>query len=159
MRLGLLASARGSNADAILTAIADLVPDKRLIAAPGSWSRNLHYQWISFVQSELEAFLQSTEVNSIDFIIPEAEHVPEIKIQNDRFFRKGAAVLNDLGVPVQQQGIIRILGPKMNVPRTIGDIDKVPAGKRIIFRIQENTRFGLCRFSIFICPHTLFKVI
>ena len=81
---------------AILTAVADLVPEKRLVAAPGSWSRNLHYQWISFIQSEMEAFLQSTEVNSIDFILPKAEHVPEIKAQNGRFFRKGAAVLNDL---------------------------------------------------------------
>ena len=80
---------------AILTAVADLVPEKQLIAPAGSWSRNLHYQWISFIQSELEAFLQSTEVNSIDFIIPESEHVPGIKAQNDRFFRKGAAVLNE----------------------------------------------------------------
>mgnify|MGYP001823052540 CR=1 FL=1 len=81
---------------AILTAVADLVPEKRLVAPPGSWSRNLHYQWLSFIQSEMEAFLQSTEVNSIDFIIPESEHVPEIKVQNGRFFRKGAAVLNDV---------------------------------------------------------------
>ena len=81
---------------AILIAIADLVPDRQLIAAPGSWSRNLHYQWISFIQSELEAFLQSTEVNSIDFIIPVAEHVPAIRAQNGKFFRKGAAVLNDV---------------------------------------------------------------
>lgn len=81
---------------AILTAVADLVPEKKLIAPAGSWSRNLHYQWISFLQSELEAFLQSTEVNSIDFIIPESEHVPEIKAQNGQFFRKGARVLNDL---------------------------------------------------------------
>jgi glutathione S-transferase len=80
---------------AILTAVADLVPEKQLIAMPGTWSRNLHYQWISFIQSELEAFLQSTEVNSIDFIIPESERVPEIKLQNSKFFRKGATVLND----------------------------------------------------------------
>jgi glutathione S-transferase len=29
---------------AISTAIADLVPEKKLIAAPGSWSRSLHDQ-------------------------------------------------------------------------------------------------------------------
>ena len=81
---------------AILTAVADLAPEKQLIAPAGSWSRNLHYQWMSFIQSELEAFLQSTEVNSIDFIIPESEHVPAIKAQNGTFFRKGATVLNDL---------------------------------------------------------------
>lgn len=79
---------------AILTAVADLVPEKRLIAAPGTWSRNLHYQWLSFIQSEMEAFLQSTEVNSIDFIIPPSEHVTGIIAQNDTFFRKGAAALD-----------------------------------------------------------------
>ena len=81
---------------AILTAVADLAPEKHLVAPPGTWSRNLHYQWLSFIQSEMEAFLQSTEVNSIDFIIPESEHVPDIKPQNARFFRKGAAVLNQV---------------------------------------------------------------
>ena len=79
---------------AILTAVADLVPEKRLIAAPGTWSRNLHYQWLSFIQSEMEAFLQSTEVNSIDFIIPPSEHVTGIIAQNNTFFRKGAAALD-----------------------------------------------------------------
>ena len=29
---------------AIVTAIADLVPEKNLIAKAGTWSRNLHYQ-------------------------------------------------------------------------------------------------------------------
>ena len=81
---------------AILTAIADLVPEKKLIAPPGSWSRNLHNQWTAFVLSELEAFTQSTEVNSIDFIIPESEHVPGIIVQNGKFFRRGAAVLDDV---------------------------------------------------------------
>ncbi len=81
---------------AILTAIADLVPEKKLIAPPGSWSRNLHYQWLSFTLSEMEAFLQSTEVNSIDFIIPENEHVSEIIPQNGRFYKRAAAVLDDV---------------------------------------------------------------
>jgi glutathione S-transferase len=68
----------------------------RAVHPPGSRSRYLHYQWLSFTLSELEAFLQSTEVNSIDFIIPESEHVPGIIEQNNRFLRKGAAVLNDV---------------------------------------------------------------
>lgn len=81
---------------AILTAIADLVPEKKLIAPPGTWARNLHYQWLSFTLSEMEAFLQSTEVNSINFVIPESEHVPEIIPQNGRFYKRTAAVLNDV---------------------------------------------------------------
>jgi glutathione S-transferase len=81
---------------AIVTAVADLVPEKALIAAPGSRDRLLHYQWLAFTLSELEAFLQSTEINSIDFVIPESEHVPAIIDQNNRFFCRGAGVLENL---------------------------------------------------------------
>lgn len=81
---------------AIVTAIADLVPEKALIAEPGSWSRNLHYQWMSFTLSEMEAFVQSSEINTIDFILPEQQRVPEIVEQNTMLFRKGAAVLEDV---------------------------------------------------------------
>jgi len=78
---------------AIVTAIADLVPEKELIAKPGSWSRNLHYQWVSFALTEMEPFVQSSEINTIDFILPEEEHVKEIIEQNSAFYRKGAGVL------------------------------------------------------------------
>ena len=44
---------------AIVAAIADLVPEKHLIAKPGTWSRCLHDQWVSFALSEMEAFVQS----------------------------------------------------------------------------------------------------
>lgn len=81
---------------AIVTAVADLVPEKDLIAKPGTWSRNLHYQWVSFALSEMEAFVQSSEINSIDFILPENQRVPEIIEQNSMLYRKGAAVLDDV---------------------------------------------------------------
>lgn len=80
---------------AIVTAIADLVPDKNLIARPGTWSRYLHYQWLSYALSEMEAFLQSTEVNRLEFLLPREQHVPEIVEQNELLFKKGAAVLDD----------------------------------------------------------------
>jgi len=79
---------------AIVTAIADLVPEQNLIAARGSWSRNLHYQWVSFALTEMEAFLQSSEINSIDFILPEDQHVPAIIAQNSMLFRRGAQALD-----------------------------------------------------------------
>lgn len=81
---------------AIVTAIADLVPEKALVAEPGTWSRNLHYQWMSFVLSEMEAFVQSSEINTIDFVLPEDQRVPEIVEQNSMLYRKGAAVLEDV---------------------------------------------------------------
>jgi len=80
---------------AIVTAVADLVPERNLIARPGTWSRNLHYQWMSFTLSEMEAFLQSSEVNRLEFLLPREQHVPEIVEQNERLFRKGAAALDD----------------------------------------------------------------
>ncbi len=81
---------------AILTTIADLVPEKRLVPVPRSWARSLYYQWLSFVQSEMEAFLQSREINTIDFILPESQRVSEIIPQNEMLFAKGAAVLEDV---------------------------------------------------------------
>ncbi len=79
---------------AIVTAIADMAPDKNLIARPGTWSRNLHYQWVSFALTEMEAHLQSSEINTTDFILPKSEHVPAIVEQNNRAFRRAASVLN-----------------------------------------------------------------
>ena len=81
---------------AIVTAIADLVPEKNLIARPGTWSRNLHYQWVSFALSEMEAHLQSSEVNSMDFLLPKEQHVSAILDQNAKLFRRAAAALNEV---------------------------------------------------------------
>lgn len=78
---------------AIVTAIADLVPEKALIAKPGTWARNLHYQWVCFALSELEPYVNSTEINSIDFIIPKHQHVPDIIAQNSMMYRKAATAL------------------------------------------------------------------
>ena len=80
---------------AIVTAIADLVPDKNLIAKPGNWSRYLHYQWVSFALTEMEAFLQSIEVNRLEFLMPKEKQVPAIIAQNEALFRRAAAALDD----------------------------------------------------------------
>lgn len=80
---------------AIVTAVADLVPEKELIAKPGTWSRYLHYQWMSYALSEMEAFLQSSEVNRLEFLLPREQHVPGIVEQNEMLFKKGAAVLDE----------------------------------------------------------------
>lgn len=79
---------------AICTAIADLVPDRDLIAKPGSWSRALHDQWVSFALTEMEAWLWSSELNSSELILPEEQRVPEILDQNRGFFLKNAAVMD-----------------------------------------------------------------
>ena len=79
---------------AIVTAIADLVPEKGLIAAPGTWSRNLQYQWVCFALTEMEPYLHSTEINSIEFVLPKSQHVPAIIEQNAMMYKRAAAVLD-----------------------------------------------------------------
>ena len=79
---------------AIVTAIADLVPEKGLIAGPGTWSRNLHYQWVCFALTEMEPYLHSTEINSIEFVLPKSQHVPAIIEQNAMMYKRAAAVLD-----------------------------------------------------------------
>lgn len=81
---------------AIVTAIADLAPEKELIARPGTWSRNLHYQWMCFALTEMEPYVHSTEINSLDFVLPQSEHVPAIIGQNAMMYKRAAAVLEDV---------------------------------------------------------------
>ena len=79
---------------AICTAIADLVPDRKLIGPSGSWSRALHDQWVSFALTEMECWLWSTELNTFDFSLSEEDRVPDIARPNEVLFRRGATVLD-----------------------------------------------------------------
>ena len=79
---------------AIVTAVADMVPESGLIARPGSWSRYLHYQWVSFALTEMEPYVHSTEINSIDFVLPKSQHVSSIIEQNAMLYKRAAAALD-----------------------------------------------------------------
>ena len=81
---------------AISTAIADLVPEKDLVAKPGTWSRALHDQWVCFALTEMEPWVSSTELNSLDFVLPKDQHVPAIIKQNSMMFRRSAAALEEV---------------------------------------------------------------
>ena len=81
---------------AISTAIADLVPEKDLVAKPGTWSRALHDQWVCFALAEMEPWVSSTELNSLDFVLPKDQHVPAIIQQNSMMFRRSAAALEEV---------------------------------------------------------------
>ena len=39
-------------------------------------------------------YVQSTEINSVDFVLPKSEHVCEIIEQNSTMYRRAAAVLD-----------------------------------------------------------------
>ena len=78
---------------AISTAIADLVPEQDLVAKPGTWSRALHDQWVCFALTEMEPWAWSTELNSMDFVLPKSQHVPAIIEQNAMMYKRSAAAL------------------------------------------------------------------
>jgi glutathione S-transferase len=79
-------------AAAICTYLADLVPEKGLIAASGTRERALHLQWVSFALTELEAYLWSNARNS--FVLPEEQRVTALFEQNNAAFRHAAGVLD-----------------------------------------------------------------
>ena len=79
-------------AAAICTYLADLVPEKNLIAASGTRERALHLQWVSFTLSELEAFLWSNARNT--FVLPKEKRITALFEQNNKAFLNAARVLD-----------------------------------------------------------------
>lgn len=76
---------------AICTHIADRAAPGELIAPSGTRDRALHDQWVSFGQSEMEAWLWHTSINTN--ILPEAERVPAVIDQNSAMFKRAAQCL------------------------------------------------------------------
>jgi glutathione S-transferase len=76
---------------AICTYLADLVPEKGLIAASGTRERALHLQWVSFALSELEAYLWSNARNT--FVLPEDQRITALFKQNAAAFVQNAQAL------------------------------------------------------------------
>ena len=79
-------------AAAICTYLADLVPERGLIAPSGTRERALHMQWISFTLSELEAYVWSNARNT--FLLPEEQRITALFEQNDLAYRHAAGVLD-----------------------------------------------------------------
>lgn len=79
-------------AAAICSHLADLVPEKKLIAPSGSRERALHMQWVSFALTEMEAYLWSNARNT--FVLPEELRITALFDQNDRAYVKAAKVLD-----------------------------------------------------------------
>jgi len=77
---------------AICTYLADLVPEKGLIAPSGTRERALHMQWVSFALTELEAYLWSNARNT--FVLPEEQRITALFEQNNKAFVKAAKVLD-----------------------------------------------------------------
>jgi len=77
---------------ALCAAIADLVPEKNLIAKPGTWDRSLHDQWMLYVLTEMEAWLWPNILNIA--ILPEDQRNPACIDQNIAMFKRAAAALD-----------------------------------------------------------------
>ena len=79
-------------AAAICTYLADLVPEKGLIAPSGTRERALHLQWVSFALTEMEAYLWSNARNT--FVLPEEQREKALFGQNVKAFLHAAKVLD-----------------------------------------------------------------
>jgi glutathione S-transferase len=78
-------------AAAICTYLADLVPEKGLIAPSGTRERALHMQWVSFALTEMEAYLWSNARNT--FVLPKEQRITALFEQNNAAFLQAASVL------------------------------------------------------------------
>lgn len=78
---------------AVATYIADLAPEKNLIAKSGTWARALHDQWVSFALTQMEAWLWSSARNT--FVLPEDQRVPDVFKQNAEAYQRAAAVVDE----------------------------------------------------------------
>ena len=79
-------------AAAICTYLADLVPEKGLIAPSGTMERALHMQWVSFALTEMEAYLWSNARNT--FVLPKEQRDKALFGQNIEAFLHAAKVLD-----------------------------------------------------------------
>ena len=81
-------------AAAIRSHLADLLPEKKLIAPSGTRERALHMQWVSFAQTEMEAYVWSNARNK--FVLPEEQRITALFEQNDRAYVSAARVLDKI---------------------------------------------------------------
>lgn len=115
---------------AISTAIADLVPEKELIAKPGTWGRCLHDQWTQFALTEMEAWLWANFQNT--FVLPEEQRISACLEQNIGLYKRSAAVLDaalaDIDFLVEDRFTATdiIVGFAVNMGRRRGYLETFP---------------------------------
>ena len=138
---------------AISTAIADLVPEKDLVAKPGTWSRALHDQWVCFALTEMEPWVSSTELNSLDFVLPKDQHVPAIIQQNSMMFRRSAAALEEVlgrtAYLVENRFTVTdiIVGYTINFGHEQGLISEFPNLMAYLKRLYQREHCTLVRYG------------
>jgi len=128
-------------AAAICTHLADLVPEKGLIAPSGTRQRALHEQWVRFALSELEAFLWSNAKNT--FVLPEELRITALFEQNNRAFVSAARVLDkvleksDFLIDNQFSVTDILVGFVINWGNMVGLLEKTPNLQKYLARLKE----------------------
>jgi len=126
---------------AICTYIADLVPEKGLIAASGTWERALHDQWVAFCLTEMEAFLWHSARNQ--FVLPEEKRLTNVFEQNAEAFSAGAVgmeqAVEDQDYLVGNRFSVTdiIAGFTVNWARGMGLLDPFPNLQAYLARLFE----------------------
>ena len=126
---------------AICTYLADLVPEKRMIAPSGTRERALHLQWVSFTLTELEAYVWSNARNT--FVLPEEKRITALFEQNNKAFVHAAKVLNK--VMEDREFIVGdrftvtdiVVGMTLNWGNGQGLLAKTPNLQRYVERLKE----------------------
>lgn len=136
-------------AAAICTCLADLVPEKGLIAPSGTRERALHNQWLSFSLTELEAYLWSNARNT--FVLPEEQRITALFEQNNKAFVHAAKVLDkvlegtDYLVGNRFSVTDIIVGSTVNWGNSAGLLEQTPNLQNYLRRLKERPNCTLKR--------------
>jgi len=128
-------------AAAICTYLADLVPEKGLIAASGTQERALHLQWVSFALTELEAYVWSNARNT--FVLPEEKRITALFEQNNKAFVHAAKVLDkvlestDFLVDNKFSVADILVGFTLNWGNMMGLLEQTPNLQKYLDRLKE----------------------
>ena len=134
---------------AICTYIADRVPAAKLIAAPGTFARAEHDQWVALCLAEMEAWLWNNAVNQ--YVLPEERRITATFEQNVHMFKRSAAVVeahlaqHDYLVEDRFTVTDIIVGWCLNWARRLGHLEEFPALNRYVQRLLARPLCALAR--------------
>ena len=134
---------------AISTYIADRVPAAKLIAAPGTFARAEHDQWVAFCLAEMEAWLWNNAVNQ--YVLPEERRITATFEQNVHMFKRSAAVVeahlaqHDYLVEDRFTVTDIIVGWCLNWARRLGHLEEFPPLNRYVQRLLARPLCALAR--------------
>lgn len=128
------------------------MPERQLIAPPGRWARSLHDQWVLFALTELEPWVWTAELNTLDFVFPKDQHVPAIVPQCEGLFKRSAAALDAVlaTTPYLVEGRFSVtdivVGYTLNFGHEFGWLRGFPSLMAYLQRLYEREHCTLVRY-------------